>query len=115
LLKEINEIENEIKEIKDDENNEFRKTEIYQNHQVKTVGCKLVSEFPTLLTDDYKQFNGDNCIIDFFEYVKKSYFNALNIVNAKKDINDMIITENQMKEFNDAIKCHICAGELKDD
>ena len=44
---------------------ESKNTMIYQNHQPNHVGVKLVSDYPNLIQDEYKQFDGKECIIDF--------------------------------------------------
>ena len=55
----------------------------YQNHQVNHVGVKLVSDYPDLIHDEYKQFDGSNCMIEFLNYCLDVQDKCINILNDK--------------------------------
>lgn len=87
-------------------------TSIYQSHQVLNVGCKLVSQYPDILHDEYKQFDGEDCMTKFLEYILDIQDKAYKIVKTEKE---MIITKSQMKEFYQATNCSICDKILGED
>ena len=71
---------------------ESKNTQVYQNHQVYNLGCKFVSEFPDILDDTYKEFTGENCMIDFLKYVFEMQDKALELL-ASKNQKPMFMTE----------------------
>ena len=89
-----------------------KNTTIYQSHQVLNVGCKLVSQYPDVLHDEYKQFDGEDCMTKFLEYILKIQDKAYKIVKNEKE---MIISKLQEQEFKKAANCHICNKELGED
>ena len=88
------------------------KTQIYQNHQVSHIGCKLVSEFPEILNDEYKEFSGVSCMNEFLDYIFNKKNEILELTNNKNQ-KVMIMTDEDKKSYNAATKCHICEGVIK--
>lgn len=91
------------------------KTQIYQSHQYNNIGVKLVSEFPDKLADEYKQFDGENCVMDFFNYcldVQDKAFNVLRDETHKYYRLDDI-TPSEKAAYDNATECHICKSTIK--
>ncbi len=83
---------------------------IYQTHQARNVGVKLISRYPDLIKDEYIQFDGENCIIDFFNYLFKIEEKILNIIKTvNKDIN---MTIDDYKDYRTSNKCYLCYKEF---
>lgn len=88
-----------------------KNTQIYQNHQVYNLGCKFVSEFPDEINDEYKEFTGDNCMIDFLNYVFEMKDKVMAIVDSKNQAK-MIMTNEDNNNYNNSNICHICNNKI---
>jgi hypothetical protein len=84
-------------------------TNIYQHHKMNHIGCKLVSTYPNLLSDEYKQFDGENCVEDFLNYCFDTQHKAYKLIMANKP---MIITQEQQQDFEKAKSCYLCEKPL---
>jgi len=98
-----------ITSAKPDEENSY--TEKYQHHKPSGCAYKLVSVVPEY-TKDIKVFNGPDCISDLLQALKTEFKTVMKIIDNPKQ---MIITNNQEKEFLAAKNCHICNFELGED
>lgn len=87
-------------------------THVYQHHKVYHVGCKFVSQYPTVISDEYKQFDGEDCVEQFLTYCFDMQNKAIEII---KDEQPMIITRKQQIEFKNATHCSLCEKELGED
>jgi hypothetical protein len=99
-----------LNKINDDKN---KNTQVYQNHQVYNIGCKFVSEFPDKLQDEYKEFTGENCMIDFLKYVFEMTSLALTVLNPENQ-EKMKMTKNDWIDYNHVNNCYLCNKILDD-
>ena len=88
-------------------------TTVEQEHIANHIGCRLVSRYPELLDDNYKQFDGENCIDQFLEYL-------FTMENRVADVLDstnipMNLTTDEEIAFQNATHCWACNGVLDDD
>ena len=76
-------------------------TTLYQNHVTNNIGVKLVSLYPELIKDSYKQFDGENCVDEFLKYLFELENKILKIIDDGIDniTNDI---------YNKTGKCTIC-------
>ena len=93
------------------EKKEGMNTQVYQSHQVYNLGCKFVSEFPDILNDEYKEFTGEDCMIDFLNYVFKMQDKVLEIVASENQI-PMNLTNAEETLYQANNKCHICKKNI---
>ena len=103
-----------LKPVEDDHT---KNTQIYQNHHVNHVGVKLVSDFPDLICDEYKQFDGSNCMIDFLNYCLDTQNKCLEILrnDTHKYFNRKNFSATDKASYNSAVDCHICRKKLNGD
>lgn len=103
-----------LKPVQDDPT---KNTQIYQNHHVNHVGVKLVSDFPDLIHDEYKQFDGSNCMIDFLNYCLDTQNKCLGILHDEthKYFDRKKFLPADKASYNSAVDCHICQKKLNDD
>ena len=94
------------------EQNKGEHTKVFQNHIVNHIGVKLVSQYPNLLQDDYKQFDGEGCMDAFLHYCMDMQHKAFKILarNIK-----MVMTPADSKAFREAINCNLCNKPLGED
>ena len=88
-------------------------TKVYQNHQVFNMGCKFVSEFPDIIQDEYKEFTGENCMIEFLTYVFEMQDKVLEVCASENQI-EMNLTKEEEKLFQKTEKCHICCESIEE-
>jgi hypothetical protein len=86
---------------------------VYQNHQVSHIGCKLVSRYPQYLKDEYKEFTGKDAMTQFILYCLEMEKKGSYIV--KYYDKKMIISDEQETNFLKSTHCHICSKKYKDD
>ena len=96
---------------------ESKNTMIYQNHQPNHVGVKLVSDYPHLIQDEYKQFDGKDCIIEFLKYTTDVEEKCIKILNDKTFLNFNWKTFSKIDKdiYDCATTCHICTKPLNGD
>src|SRR6266568_1806690 len=80
-----------------------------------SYGYKVVCVLDDKLSDQYKTYRGENCIEKFFE----SLFEEGDRIAARfvryRNIEDMIITKRQQKEYESEMDCYICKQSFTDD
>ncbi len=81
------------------------------NHKIKVLNRQIPASYAMLLVDlnhnirYSSQYTGEDCVQHFLE----SLFEARNLVFDKlKKVEEMIITDEQEIEFENATHCHIC-------
>jgi hypothetical protein len=84
------------------------KTKNLQLHVAKHVGIKLVSRYPELIEDSYRQFDGDNAVIDSLNYIMELQDKIINIIeNTNIPYN---LTEEEQEYHNKTNICWLCNG-----
>ena len=83
-------------------------TTLYQNHIVNNVGVKLVSDYPELIKDDYKSFDGENCMEEFLKYLFELQDKILTLTDDRKN-------KLRVKKYRKDENCCICNTDIKNE
>ena len=88
-------------------------TTIEQQHIANHIGCRLVSRYPNLLTDRYRQFDGEDCIEQFLKYLFEMEYKVVDILNETNI--EMNLSAEEDSAFQSATHCWACNGVLGED
>lgn len=89
-----------------------KSTDVYQTHKGNHLGVKLVSQYPELLSDVYRQFDGEDYMDKFLQYCIEIQDKALAILKTNKP---MQLTSAEKKAFAQAVDCNLCKKPLGSD
>lgn len=82
----------------------------YQQHTAICVGYYLHCLYDSNQSI-YKTFSGSDCINWF---LKELYEISMQVVTKIRNITEMMLNENELRQFNEAITCHICNEKFDD-
>ena len=93
------------------------KTEIYQNHVYRHIGSNLTSDFPKMVSAEYKQFDGEDCVINFLNYCMDTYEKCAEVLKDEthKILDLEKFSKKDLLDIKNATHCHICEKVLKDE
>jgi hypothetical protein len=86
-------------------------TNKYQKHTAVSYGIRIISDVPEIKNATFT-YHGLNCVEQFVEKIFKIKNEVLNFYNDPKKI---IMSSEDVKNFNEADECYICHNKLNDD
>jgi len=72
-----------------------------------SYGYKVVCKLDDKLSVPYKTYKGEECIEKFFESLFDEANRIMECINRYRNIEDMIITDKQLKEYRIANYCYV--------
>jgi len=98
----------------EDDKNKSCSSSVYQNHHARHIGVKLVSRYPSYLSDNYKQFDGENCMEEFLNYCVdvKCKMDEIMEKNEKFEYNAVNFTNDNAVNYSSSSNCCICEKRL---
>ena len=85
-----------------------------QKHNPCAFGYKIVCRDNNKYSKPYKSYTGENAIKTFFENLFEDEKYIIDCMNKFKK-SDIIMTQKQRQEYNNAKKCYLCGGKFTDD
>jgi len=82
-----------------------------QKHEACSFGYTVVCHDNEKLSKPYKMFRGKNAITKFFEALFDEEKEIIEHMKRFKKNTDIIMTQTQIKDYNQATTCYICDGK----
>jgi len=84
-------------------------------HECNSYAYKIVCCYNDKQTQEVILYRGDNAVSHFIDSLLLIANKLVERQNQYKNIENMIITEKQIEDYNKATHCYICENELKND
>ena len=86
-------------------------TQVDSEHVYTHIGLLFVSDYPDLISNEYKTFTGLTCVVDALQWCDAKAGECCTILGREEPLR--MTAEDEMN-FRDAMQCHICSGILGD-
>jgi hypothetical protein len=81
-------------------------------HVYTHIGLQFVSDYPTLIHNEYKAFEGETCVVDSLKWIDAKAGECRGVLARETPLQ---MTAADETAFHEALQCHICNRVLGDD